>query len=182
MFKTAAILLLFLLAIVSAAAQEAPAPQKPPPPVEQATPVRPPEPPGQPVNVRIELTITDEVAPGGPAKRTVTMIVADRTNGRIRSIGNQVPARLLVDAAPHILADGSIRVQLGLEYNPQQAPAEDADAAPVFPGSPKPVGGSSLHENIAVVLRPGKPLIISQASDPLSDRKITVEVRAEILK
>jgi hypothetical protein len=32
------------------------------------------------------------------------------------------------------------------------------------------------------VLTSGKPLVLSQAADPLSDRKITVEVRADILK
>jgi hypothetical protein len=35
---------------------------------------------------------------------------------------------------------------------------------------------------VAIVLTSGKPLVLSQAADPLSDRKITVEVRADILK
>jgi hypothetical protein len=33
-----------------------------------------------------------------------------------------------------------------------------------------------------VILQNGKPLIISQSADPVSDRKVVVEVKATILK
>jgi hypothetical protein len=41
---------------------------------------------------------------------------------------------------------------------------------------------ASLNENITLILESGKPTIVSQAADPTSDRKITVEVTATILK
>jgi len=140
---------------------------------------------GQPVNVKLELTITDQIGPGEPGKKTVSLIVADRSAGSIRSIGNSVRAILNVDATPQILPNGSIKVQLGLEYNPRQGngtvdkiKAANGDVIEV----PREPGGSGLNQRVAIVLEPGKPLILSQAADPISDRKITVEVRASILK
>jgi hypothetical protein len=59
---------------------------------------------------------------------------------------------------------------LGLEYNPRTL------------GSDAPTEWSSLNEQIGVVLEPGKPLIVSQAADPASERKISVQVRATPMK
>lgn len=146
-------------------AQTPPAAEKAP----QAKPA-PPEtlPPGQPINIKLDVTITDQSGPGEPSKKTVSMLVADRAAGSIRSTANNVRATLNVDASPQVLPNGTIKVQLGLEYNPQKG-----DGPPT---------GSSLNQRVAIVLTSGKPLVLSQAADPLSDRKITVEVRAEILK
>ena len=41
----------------------------------------------------IELTITDQAGPGAAEKRTVSMIVADRKNGSIRSSGRVMRRR-----------------------------------------------------------------------------------------
>ena len=62
-----------------------------------------------------------------------------------------------MDARPQILSTGNIRVMLGLEYQ-------------------------AISQQITLVVESGKPLIVTQAADPLSDRKVTVEVRATILK
>jgi hypothetical protein len=159
--------------------------QKPTPPTEQPQTVLPREPPGQPVNVRLDLTITDQAGPGEPAKKTMSMIVADRAAGSIRTIGNNVRAMLNVDATPQILSNGSIRVILGLEYNPRQAAGSGATAkgpSGETVSVPEIPGGSSLNQRVTIVVEPGKPLVLSQAADPISDRKITVEVRATILK
>ena len=143
-----------------------------PPAVEKAPQAKPapPEtlPPGQPINIKLDVTITDQSGPGEPSKKTVSMLVADRAAGSIRSTANNVRATLNVDASPQLLPNGTIKVQLGLEYNPQKG-----DGPPT---------GSSLNQRVAIVLSPGKPLVLSQAADPLSDRKITVEVRADLLK
>jgi hypothetical protein len=140
------------------------------PAVAQSRPPAPAEapPPGQPVNVKLDLTISDQAGPGEPSKKTVSMIVADRAAGSIRSVANNVRATLNVDATPQILPNGTIKVLLGLEYNPHRG-----DGPPT---------GSSLNQRVSVVLMPGKPMVLSQAADPLSDRKISVEIRGEILK
>ena len=107
--------------------QQPTATERPP----QPAPARAPE--GQPVNIRLEITITDQAGPGEPAKKTITMVVADRSNGGIRSSGTQAvtssglaPVSINVDASPTILKEGSIRLQLGLEYQPRptQDPAQ----------------------------------------------------------
>jgi hypothetical protein len=149
---------------------QTPAPGEKPATAQNKTPApaEAPAPPGQPINVKLDLTITDQSGPGEPAKKTISMIVADRAVGSIRSIANSVRATLNVDATPQVLPNGNIKVSVGLEYNPQKGDG--------------PPSGSSLNQRVAIVLVPGKPLVLSQAADPLSDRKITVEVRAEILK
>jgi hypothetical protein len=164
-----------------AAAQQKPAaerPQQPTPPREQPARAEP----GQPVNVKLEITITDQTGPGEPAKKTISMLLADRANGGIRSSGTQAvtssglaPVSINVDAVPTILKEGSIRLQLGLEYQPR--PAADPSQASVPPSRM-----STLNERISVIVQDGKPMVISQAADPGSDRKITVELRASIVK
>jgi hypothetical protein len=162
--------------------QTLPAQQKPAtPPVEQATMVTPREPVGQPVNVRFDLTITDQAGPGEPPKKTVSVVVADRSAGNVRSVGNQVQARINVDVSPTILANGNVRATIGLEYNPRQATEPKAPGI-LGPDTSIPIGGTSLNERITLILEPGKSMVISQAADPVSERKITVEVRATILK
>jgi hypothetical protein len=101
------------------------------------------------------------------------MLVADREIGSIRSSGsvrNSRRVQINVDVRPQILQSGAIRVMLGLEYNPGTL------------GNDAPTEWSSLNEQIGVVLQPGKPLMVSQAADPASDRKITVELTATLLK
>jgi hypothetical protein len=142
-------------------------------PAELPNTTRSDAPMGQPVNIKLELTITDQTGPGDPLKKIVTLVVADRGNGSIRSIGSvrtQGRVQINVDARPYILQSGAIRLTLGLEYNPRTL------------GNDAPTEWSSLNEQIAVVLDPGKPLVVSQAADPASDRKITIQVTATLLK
>jgi hypothetical protein len=186
----------FIAALLAASvhAQEAqgrggqtPAPAEKPPAGQNRTPPPPeaPAPAGQPVNVKLDLTITDQLASGAPAKKTVSMIVADRYSGSIRSIANTVRATLNVDATPQILQNGNVRLQLGLEYNPRQPttpPEKVKSPSGDMVELPREEGGSSLNQRVVILLEPNKPLMLSQAADPLSDRKITVEVRVSLLK
>lgn len=129
---------------------------------------------GQPVNIRLDLTIIDQASPGDPSRKTMTLVIADRATGSIRSSGNvrgQGRVQINVDARPQILQSGAIRVWLGLEYNPRLS------------GTDNPTESSALNEQIGgVVLQPGKPMIVSQSADPASDRRITVELTATLLK
>ena len=144
-----------------------------PKPSEQPVPPRAPEPSGQPVNIKLDLTITDQIGTGEPIRKLVTMVVADRGRGSVRSTGSvrtQGRVQINMDAQPQILPSGGIRLSLGLEYNPRTL------------GNDSPTEWSSLTQQIQTVLEAGKPLVISQAADPASDRKIMVEVRATIMK
>lgn len=148
--------------------------------------------PALPVNIKIEVTITDQAGANPGAKKTVSMIVGDRQRNSIRSSASvAVPVRnsantltvpavnyrnvtINVDARPSIVAKepNKISMDFGLEYLPKTA----GGAEELEPGM------STLNERLGLLLESGKPLIVSQAADPTSDRKITVEVTATILK
>ena len=179
---TAAVCILALSIGATVVAQQVETARPPAAAPPKAAAEAPPQ--GQPVNVKLDFTITDLLGTGEPAKRTVSLIVADRSGGSIRSSGNNIRAMLNVDATPQILSNGNIKVQVGLEYNPRQ-PSTTRPVVKTATGETVDVpteGGSTLNQRAAIVLVPGRPLMLSQAADPLSDRKITVEVRAEILK
>jgi len=185
------------LLTVAVVAQDRPAPSanRPPtptqtPPAERPSqpmpareqPARPTEPLGQPVNIKLEITITDQATPGEPTRKIVTMFVADRAVGSVRSNGFQntagmgtQPVSINVDATPTILKDGSIRLGFGLEYQPRPNLEPQQTTAPLG-------RMAQINERLTVILQENKPLVISQAADPGSDRKITVELIATIGK
>ena len=125
------------------------------------------EPPGSGTNIQIEVNISDYMGTGTPQKKTVSMIVTDGSTGRVRSERSPAgSASLNVDATPRLIAD-RISLRLVIEYLP--------------PNTEK--GRSALlNQSMTVSLQNGKPLMISQGSDPGLDRKVTVEVTASILK
>jgi glucose/arabinose dehydrogenase len=150
-----------------------------------------PEPAPLPVNIRIEVSITDQTGSNTPARKVVSMIAGDRQSTNIRSNAS-VPVRtnpdpkgptnysyrnvtINVDARPVLLQKDSnkISVSFGLEYLPKTGGGGAEELEP---------GMSQLTERLGLILESGKPMIVSQAADPISDRKITVEVTATILK
>ena len=160
----------------------APAAQTPPPP--------PPPPPGasrsrregQPVNIKVEFTITDQRAGGSPIKRTVSVIVADAHTGLIRSqsevsgVTGSIP--LNVDTAPELLSDGKIRLGFNLQYD-WPAPIDNTADRNLARGT---VIKTTMHDTVSLILESGKPMIAAQSADPIGDRQVTVEVKATILR
>ncbi|MGH9313258.1 MAG: hypothetical protein ACRD1S_08680 [Vicinamibacterales bacterium] len=129
---------------------------------------------GQPINVRVELTIRDQRGTAQPETKTVAIVTADRTNGRVRTGGNVrtekfgvQDVRLNVDARPIILREGQIRLFVTFEYRPA-----DTEASP----------SNNISEMLECVLVSGQPLAVTKSADPNSDRSVTVEVKATILK
>ncbi len=156
-------------------------------PKAEAAPARPdpPGPPAKPLsNVSIEVAITDQSGPGEPVRKVVGMIVADGKMGSVRSngqvmvktnehVGNWQPVKLNVDASPTLYAGdaSSILLFLTLEYTPGRYGDEDGAQ-----------GRTDLNERLSVNLESGKPLVLSRAADPSTNRKITVEVTATRMK
>jgi len=151
----------------------------------------PPRPQGQLVNVKVEFTITDQLGSRPPVKKTMTMVVADKESSRIRTNVeynyplttlndkgevvrrggvNRGTAPLSVDVSPAIEGN-KVRLEFSIEYS-----TTDADAG----GGPD--NKTTVSERLAVILESGIPLIVAQSSDAYSDRKITVEIKAMILK
>lgn len=166
-----------LLLTAGLSAQES-KPAPPPPEKSPTVAIEPPRDTAKRTNVKLDLTITDQSGPGEAAKRTVSMILADRQGGSIRSggsviaSGNRVNVTLNVDARPQILDDNRILLDLTLEYAPK----------PISENANTGEGRAHLTERLALIVDPGKPMVISNASDPTSDRRITVELMATILK
>jgi hypothetical protein len=184
----------------AAAAQKPATADQPKPAAEksQALTFKATEPPALPVNIKIEMSITDQSGANPPAKKTVSMIVGDRMRNSIRSsasvrVPNTVfgPAKpgdppgpmvsynyrnvtINVDAKATIVQKEPNKVML--EFVIQYAPKSGGGQEDLEPGM------ASLNESMTVILESGKPMTVSQAADPTSDRKITVEVTASILK
>jgi hypothetical protein len=158
-----------------AAPPKAPAPPTitsapPPPPPAPAPPA--PRKEGQPINIRVETTISESGGNAPPVKKTVTAVAGDGFDASVREIATPPvgPTSLNVDASPTILSNGKIRVRVTLQYAAGQSqPAEQRVR-------------TDIRQTLVLNLENGKPLVISEASDPLSDRRVTVEVTATILK
>jgi hypothetical protein len=179
----------FLAAALTATTLFAQEPQprpSPKPTADKAAPAPDPKPekkaPTPLVSVRIDVKVIDERG-GQPAiTKAVSLTVADRQNGWFRSSA-EAPGRsndpmpsafrmvpLNVDASPHV--DGShIRLGLGVEYNFVDA---SADA--------KPYPKLEIKQRLNLVLDDGKMMRVAQSADPLSDRRVSLEVTATILR
>lgn len=149
------------------------------------TKVEAPRPPGAlrtRSNVKIDLTISDQTGSGPIEKKQVTLIATEETWGKIRTAaatkstdmaaGPVTPVRLNVDARPFLTASGAIQLELTIDYNPIGGfTKESAQLRP-----------TEINQSMTVVLQSGKPVVVSQAADPVTDRKVIVEVVATILK
>src|SRR5437660_5089013 len=77
---------ILILAAGSASAQATrPAPSTPKPTAPTKTTASPPRREGQPINIKVELVITDQRGTGAPVKKNVSVIVGDEREGSIRS-------------------------------------------------------------------------------------------------
>jgi hypothetical protein len=138
---------------------------------------------GQPVNVRLDVTITDQQRNGATAlKKTVSIVTADGMGGRIRSQANYInigEVPLNVDAEPEIMPNDKVRVRVNLQYDlPASGDATGAELTKVA----GPLRKTQIQENLALILENGKPLVAAQSADPVGDRQVTVEVKATILR
>ena len=145
----------------------------------QAVPARPAQPPSEvpvvmPVNVRVDIAIIDEGGPE-PRRETVSMTTSDSEGASTRSnnatnVGDSV---LNVDVVPRVsgLPAGKVRVRLTLDY------------WPTFGEDPRDqTRGSRTRVSSNTLLDDGKAMIVSDTSDPASNRRVRVEVTATILK
>ena len=173
------------------AAPAAPRPARPAPgsapaaPVPQAAPPPPAAPPAKPVppaparliaprNVRFDIAITDSGGPK-PVTKVVSVTVADNNaSGSIRSVArlspvpeDMYPLNLDVRAVMGF-DDGSVRASVNVEYQPY---IPDAKMKP-----------GAITASATAVFQDGRKTQILQSTDPLSDRRTTVEVTATILK
>ena len=153
--------------LVAQAEQTGQKPAAPAPAVQ-----RPPAAPAEPINVRYQIVIRD-VGGAQPATKTVTVTQAVGEQSSIRAQGTLAGRGnhpLNVDVWPMNHRDNRVRTRLGIEYTPLP-PDGTQGPAPFF-----------VRETLNVWLESGKPMVVSEATDPISDRRVTVEVTATILR
>lgn len=146
------------------------------------------------VNVKFELTITDHTATGSPLTKSIMWLLADGFESRVRSTGvvhQQEKSDNGPDGPPMVFTRALFEVELNVDSSVQVLEPDTLRAAftiqytPGIAGSIAPSGTvkpSPLNESVTVILKSGKPLVITQAADPVSDRKIDVQVTATILR
>jgi hypothetical protein len=166
-------------------ARPAPAPVAPPAAPAQVVPAPPapsgPAPvrglPGGP-NIRFDVTITDTGGPKPVSKTLSLTIGSSNNNGSVRSTsqapnpsGNP-PAMLTiplnVDVRNVNWLENGIRATVAIEYQPY---LPDAKAQPGL-----------IVANATTVFADGRKMQILATSDPVSDRKTTIEVTATVVK
>ncbi len=162
---------------------EIPGPTAPKPaPAAAPKPAAPAEPPRQLVNIRVDLVIIEEGGTAAPVRKTASVITSDRRPAAVRSQGEaertepkpvdprfpnpRRPTYMKADIEPYIERNGLIRTQVVMEY--------------LSPTSQQEGHGTTLRFD--PLLESGKPLRVSESTDPTSNRKVIVEVTATILK
>lgn len=169
------VLTMLAVCAVSAGAQTpkpAVAPTPTPAAEPQPTPAARPAAAAEPVNVRFQILIR-EVGGPRPGTKTVALTIALNDQSSIRAQGT-VAGRgehpLNVDVMPRTLLNGRVWTRISVEYRPE-SPAEASGPPPFY-----------VRQTLNVWLESGKPIIISEAADPISDRRLSVEVTATILR
>jgi hypothetical protein len=168
---------LICLMSLTVAAQQPAAPKGPPPPQPTAPnvpvavmPISPVdlEEGGQPINIRLDVTVTDQAANGGPQPKTLMVILADRAMGRTRAAFED--RSIAIDARPTV-ADGRIRVNVTLQSEPARwGPPTERDAT------------LNWRNSFSLLLENGKPMLALETMDAVTKRKMSIEVKATLQK
>jgi hypothetical protein len=176
----------------AAAPQPPEQPQQPAPPrARTVRPPRPEEPPRVPsepskgVNVRVEATVSEWRGTEVIAKKVLSVTVLDGENGAVRSTisipiqqkgstaFNYNSAPLNMDARVRMLDDNRVRVGLVLDYKGRLESEGQDGTEPIDQG---------IRQAVTVVLENGKPMVVAQSADAIGDRRVTLEVKATVLK
>ena len=152
------------------------------PAAQQNVTVQPPRRVGQSLNIKVDVTISDQRGGTAALKKTVSVVTADRMTGFIRSTADyrsDIGALPLnVDTEPELLNDGKIRLAVNLQYD---LPG-NVTSQPTEVRNEGLLRRTQIRENLAVILESGKPLVVAQSADPVGDRQVTIEVRATVLR
>lgn len=139
------------------------------------------------INVRLDLAITDQTNVGDPVKKAVTLLLANGGDGRVRSQGmifreatptdrrSAFEVTLNADARIMGISGDKVLAMITVEYAPSANNSHGEEQG-------REQRGSTLNQSVTVSLTSGRPSIIVESSDPLSDRKVTLEATATILR
>ena len=164
---------------LSLSAQQPPAPPKaaappkapgaPAPPGPPGVVVFDPEQGGQPINIRLDVSVIDQTAEGAAQPKSVMVMLVDRAMGLTRAAFQD--RSIAVDARPTIV-DGRIRVQVTVQSDGTQnyLPPEKVDHT------------TKWRNSFSLLLENGKPILALETTDAVTKRKMSIEVKATIQK
>lgn len=165
----------------------------PPPPAPPAPQERRPLPTR---NVKVDVTITEQTGSAAPLQKVVSLVVADGRQSSVRSnvtapiaTGTNRDLPLNIDASVNLTPDQRVLLDLRFLYasvGVMTPLAGEGRPTPVtteekFAVSPRP-GFNSVHDSLTFLLTPGTAVVAARSADAATDRTVTVEVKAEILK
>ncbi|WP_291986398.1 hypothetical protein [Luteitalea sp.] len=166
---------------------------------QPAPPAPPPSADRRPMpthNVKVDVTITEQYGSAPPTKKALSLIVADGRQSAVRSntdapiaIGGSRNLMLNIDASVNVTSNQRVLLDLRFIYSTVSvmAPlAGEGRATPVTPeekvaAAPRP-GYGGIQDMLVFLLTPGVPVVAARHADAATDRTVTVEVKAEILK
>lgn len=154
-----------------------PAPQAPSAPVVQpvtviTSPVQrfDPEQGGQPINIRLDVSVTDRTGEGAAQPKSLMVMLVDRAMGQTRAAFQD--RSIAVDARPTII-DGRIRVSVTLQSENSRLmhmPGAERDAT------------LDWRNSFSLLLENGKPMLALETMDAVTKRQMSIEVKATIQK
>jgi hypothetical protein len=147
-----------------------PPPPPPAPPNPAAAPVADLEAGGQPVNIRLDVSVTDQSGAGPAQPKTLTVLLADRAMSRTRS--SYEDRTIDVDARASLVGS-RIRVTLTIASNGMRLPGAPVTAAQFI---------NDWRNSFTLLLDNGKSETALESSDAAKNRKTSVDVKATIQK
>ena len=172
-------LFICLFSLTIAAQQAAPPPPAPAAPQAPSAPPPPPADPelgGQPINIRLDVSVIDQVGAGTAQPKSLMVMLVDRAMGRTRAAFQD--RSIAVDARPTIV-DGRIRAYLTIQSERSRNPF-----MAVVPGqTPEPEDHTiNWRNSFSLLLENGKPMLALETNDAVTKRKTSIEVKATIQK
>ena len=179
-------------------------------PEERERTAPPPPPPGPPPpgerrplptrNVKVDVTITEQNGTEPPLKKMASVVVADGRQSSVRSMSiipvvgdrdRDLP--LNVDATVNLTPDSRVLLELRFHYSSvtimkplgsdnRPNPATEQERVKERDVTAPRASVAQITENLTALVTPGVPLVVARSADAGTDRTVTVEVKAEILK
>lgn len=190
-------------------APQAKVPAPPAPPQAPKAPAAPRPPELSDTNVRVDVTLTDQGSAGAPIRKSISLTVAERSRGSVRSgVTIPVPTTTFTPASEEgagkpqpltsyqyrdvglsldvqdVTVSGSlVRLRVAVEYNPVDEKTANQEGL-VSPSRSGPPAFARFTQSLTLVLEDGKPLTVAQSSDPVPGRTSTasLEVKATIVR
>ena len=113
----------------------------------------------------------------------MSVVVGDGQSGGVRTLVTTYnsapgPVPLNMDAQPVLLADGKVRLRLTLQYDLPPPAIQGGNPG----GEERQATRTSINQSLTLVLDNGKAIVAAQSADPVSDRQVSLEVKATILR